>query len=85
MPEFQGSEKRVMVVAAKPASEVSVGGWYNGFTCRECGKQFAVFDDPSGGKAPIKLSGSGHIRVACSHCDAEHVYETSEVESFQAG
>ena len=84
MPEFQGTEKRVMVVAAKPASEVSAGSWYNGFACRDCGRQFAVFDDRSGGKTPAKLSGSGHIRVACSHCDAEHVYETSEVQSFKA-
>ena len=84
MPEFQGTEKRVMVVAAKPASEVSAGNWYNGFTCKECGQRFAVFDDPSGGKGPTKLSGSGHIRVACGHCGAEHVYETSEIENYQA-
>lgn len=84
MPEFQGAEKRVMVVAAKPASEVSAGSRYNGFTCRDCGKQFAVFDDFNGGKTPVKMSGSGHIRVACSHCGAEHIYETSEVENFKA-
>lgn len=84
MPEFQGAEKRVMLVTAKPASDVSPGTHYNGFTCKDCGKLFAVFDDPSGGKAPAKLSGSGHIRVACSHCAAEHVYETSEVQNFKA-
>lgn len=84
MPEFQGTEKRVMVVAAKPASEISAGSWYNGFTCRECDKRFAVFDDPSGGKGAANLSGSGHIRVACGHCGAEHVYETSEIENFKA-
>jgi hypothetical protein len=85
MSEFQGTEKRVIVVTAKAASEVTAGNWYNGYTCRDCSTQFAVFDDPSGGENPPKMTGGGHIRVACSHCGAQHVYETSEIQNFQAG
>jgi RNase P subunit RPR2 len=85
MPEFQGTGKRVIVVTAKPASEVTAGSWYHGFGCKGCDTQFAVFEDRSSGKSPAKMSGDGHIRVTCPHCGEEYVYETSEVQNFKAG
>jgi hypothetical protein len=77
---FQGTYK----VSPKPLAEVEIGKWYFGFTCLNCKKMFAVFDDSSAGQMPISFEGGGHFRVACPHCQADRLYEAEQVERFQA-
>jgi hypothetical protein len=77
---YQGTYK----VTPKGLAEIVPGKWYYGFTCAACHKRFAVFDGNSSGQRPVTFTGGGHIRVACPHCLADRLYETGQVEHFQA-
>ena len=79
-PDFQDTYK----VGPKPLDELLVGNWYYGFDCLVCTKRFAVFDDESAGKMPLKLGGGGgHLLVACPHCAADRLYGGDQVRHFQ--
>jgi len=77
---FQGTYK----VTAKNPAEVKPGDWYYGFDCLVCGRRFAVFDDTTSATKPVTFAGGGVFRVACPHCSADRMYQTDQVQHFQA-
>ena len=84
MPQASGTDKRSIVMTAKAGSDLEVGKWYYGFLCKDCKGQIAILDDQSKGKKPANMSGAGHFRITCHHCETEHLYETSELAQFKA-
>jgi len=59
------------------------GGWYIGYACRNCGRHFAMMDDPTNG-GHVRFAGDAIFRAACPNCGAENDYSVEDIILFEA-
>ena len=71
-------------MSATPPARVKAGTWYFGFDCLDCSQRFAILDDPSAGRSPLRFAGNGHYKVKCPHCGAAaRSYRAEAIKTFQ--
>jgi len=73
---------RVDEIFEMTAPRPAMGNWYCVITCN-CGKSTPLCDDPSKGKAALKLVGKGGFRVNCWACGNEAKGTLNSVRTLQ--
>lgn len=66
-----------------PLQSLIPGKWYIGFTCKACGLNFAIMNEPTdtGG---LELSGDAHFAATCPNCYAKGDYAAADLVQFAA-
>lgn len=75
----------VYKLTAKQHQSLTTGAWYYGWQCMSCRKDFAVFDDKTGGKSPVPIIGEqATAKVDCPLCGADNLQPIESMKHFRA-